>query len=195
MGRLNTAKLLKQCQKMQAAQTAKQAAEALTETTTSLAQLVEGMSALKGPFEVEAELDKLAPIDLIEYLADFLEICKEAKTEYQKAVDDEYLPNASIQDVLHAAESAPSLLASIDVVEVLHVLRTERREAKKNLEITDLFQQWAEKNVKATRELSEIVGQMRKIARRQPSDFYAWKTDLLGEKGAHMVMDDKEETE
>ncbi len=199
MSRLNTTKLMKQCKKMAAEQAASaiKAAQELDINIQAVSQVgiasdeiefVQTPAPVQLP-DIEEELE-ITPMDLAEYLADFLEICRDAKSDYQKAVDAEQEPSSAIQDILHAAEFAPSALDKIDILETLHNLRTVRREAKKNLEITDLFQQWAERNQKATRELSETVGAMRKIIRRQPNDFYRWKTDVLGEKGTPMIKDE-----
>lgn len=88
--------------------------------------------------------------------------------------------------MLHALELAPKQLDAETVKWKLHELRVDRRGAKQELEVTSLWADWCDKNKKS-------LGQMRKILRRQPNDFYVFKTDILGIKGEYLQADQEPE--
>lgn len=125
----------------------------------------------------------MTPTELVEALSAFVTLAKEADASYKAAVAKEQQNNDATQDILHIAELAPEVFQETDLLPVLHQLRVDRREAKKELEVTDLFAQWAEKNKKAIDVLSNQIGQMKRILARQPRDMYCLKTDVAGRKG------------
>ena len=125
----------------------------------------------------------MTPTELVEALSAFVTLAKEADAAYKAAVAKEQQNNDATQDILHIAELAPEVFQETDLLPVLHQLRVDRREAKKELEVTDLFAQWAEKNKKAIDVLSNQIGQMKRVLARQPRDMYCLKTDVAGRKG------------
>ena len=120
--------------------------------------------------------------ELEQYLTQFLQQARDAQRRFEEATALEQLPNDCIQDILHTAEFAPSQLDNMDIVSVLHQLRMDRREAKKELEVTTVFKEWAVQNKKSLDLLEQALGQMRKVLRRQPRDMYRFKTNIVGEK-------------
>lgn len=125
----------------------------------------------------------MTPNELVTALQAFVELARSAETAHARAVEQEQENNDATQDVLHIAELAPERFAETDLLTTLHQLRIDRREAKKELEVTDIFNQWAQQNKKAIDVLSQKVGQMKKVLARQPRDMYCLKTNVAGEKG------------
>ena len=125
----------------------------------------------------------MTPAELVQALTDFVDIAKAAASAYQDAVAKEQRNNDATQDILHIAELAPEVFEETNLLPILHQLRVDRREAKKELEVTDIFARWAEQNKKAIDVLSNQIGQMNRILKRQPRDMYCLKTDVAGRKG------------
>lgn len=123
------------------------------------------------------------PSQLIEALSAFCELAKAAESAHAEAVRKEQQNNDATQDILHIAELAPEVFAETNLLAVLHQLRVDRRDAKKELEVTDIFAKWAAQNKKAIDVLSNNIGAMKKIVARQPRDMYCLRTDVAGRKG------------
>ena len=131
--------------------------------------------------------------ELEQFITQFFNICREAKADLEAATEAEQYPNSAIQDLLHALELAPKQLDAETVKGKLHDLRVDRRGAKQELEVTTLWADWCDKNKKSLDTLQQVLGQMRKILRRQPNDFYVFKTDVLGIKGESLLADKEPE--
>lgn len=131
--------------------------------------------------------------ELEQFITQFFNICREAKSDLERATEAEQYPNSAIQDLLHALELAPSQLDPTTMFWKLHELRVDRRGAKQELEVTSLWADWCDKNKKSLDTLQQVLGQMRKILRRQPNDFYVFKTDILGIKGEYLQADKEPE--
>lgn len=131
--------------------------------------------------------------ELEQYLTNFLNLTREAKSNFAEVSDNETEVNQAIQDILHAIELAPSQLDPTTMFWKLHELRVDRRGAKQELEVTSLWADWCDKNKKSLDTLQQVLGQMRKILRRQPNDFYVFKTDILGIKGEYLQADQEPE--
>lgn len=131
--------------------------------------------------------------ELEQFITQFFNICREAKTDLEEATAAEQYPNSAVQDILHAIELAPSQLDPTTMFWKLHELRVDRRGAKQELEVTSLWADWCDKNKKSLDTLQQVLGQMRKILRRQPNDFYIFKTDILGVKGEYLQADKEPE--
>lgn len=125
----------------------------------------------------------MTPTELVEALSAFVELAKSAEAAHSAAVEREQENNDATQDILHIAELAPERFAETDLLSVLHQLRIDRRDAKKELEVTDIFAKWAAQNKKAVDVLSNQIGAMKKIIARQPRDMYCLKTNVAGRKG------------
>lgn len=133
--------------------------------------------------------------ELEQYLTQFLQQSRDAKRRFEEATALEQYPNDATQDILHAIELAPSKLEGVDVVRVLHDLRVARRDAKKELEVTQIFADWAAQNKKALDTLEQALGAMRKVLRRQPHDSYRYRTGIIGEQGNWLQADPEPVTE
>lgn len=125
----------------------------------------------------------MTPQELVDALSVFVELAKSAETSHAMAVQKEQENNDATQDILHIAELAPEMFAETNLLATLHQLRVDRRDAKKELEVTDIFAKWAAQNKKAIDVLSNQIGQMKKIIARQPRDMYCLKTNVAGRKG------------
>lgn len=179
MGSLNTKKLMKQCRQIAAKQEEAKKPKLEPEILFKV--------------EVKEEMAYMTPIELEAYLTQFLQTARDAQRRYEEAVALELYPNEAIQDILHAAEFAPSTLEGVDVTAKLHEMREMRRTAKQELEITDIFKQWADENKAAMNKLENVLGSIRKVLKWQPNAFYQYKTDIIGEKGRVLVVDEKPE--
>lgn len=185
MARLNTDKLLKQCQRIAAQQQVAKEKRDDMPTEYSVAPTVVDMLE---PAEMNAQ-------EFSQYLTEFLRIMRQSNKRYDEAVRAEIYPNAATQDILHAIELAPSTIDFNSLVSTLHQLRASRREAKKELEVTTLIKDWYVRNEKAMNELQNVLGDVRKALGRQPSDMYKWKTDIIGREGDWLVIDKFEDEE
>lgn len=137
----------------------------------------------------------MTPAELVVALSSFVELAKSAQYAHASAVEKEQLNNDATQDILHVAELAPERFFETDLLSTLHQLRVDRRDAKKELEVTDIFAKWAENNKKAIDVLSNSVGQMKKILARQPLATYCLRTDAAGRKGdwiSHVEREDED---
>ncbi len=99
--------------------------------------------------------------ELEQFITQFFNICREAKSDLERATEAEQYPNSAIQDLLHALELAPKQLDAETVKWKLHELRVDRRGAKKELEVTSLWADWCDKNKKSLDTLQQVLGQMR----------------------------------
>jgi hypothetical protein len=175
---LNTKRLLKQCQAISRQQ-----------------------KAAKEPKVVEPEPEPIeqkegrpmTPAELEQYLTEFLQVARDAERRFNEAVAAEQYPNTAIQDILHAAEFAPSTIREMDIVGKLHTYRTQRRITKQELEVTEIWKAWADEHKTAINKLENVLGNMRKVLRRQPNDYYLYKTDAVSEPNKALVPDPIEE--
>lgn len=135
----------------------------------------------------------MKPHELEQWLTDFLQIARDADRRYQAAVAAEEHPNSAIQDILHAAELAPSMLDPEETLRQLTALRRSRRALKQELEVTDLWKEWATANKPALDKLTTLLGNIRKVMNRQPNDAYRFKTGVIGIQGEFMQTDPKED--
>lgn len=128
-------------------------------------------------------------VELERYLTQFLQTGRDAQFRFDEATALEQYPNDATQDILHIAELAPQNLEGKDIVAILHNLRVQRRDAKKELEVTTIWKEWTVKHKKALDDLEQTLGAMRKVLRRQPSDAYRYKSSIIGEKGEWLKPD------
>lgn len=125
----------------------------------------------------------MTPQELVDAIAAFCDLARSAEAAHASAVQKEQENNDATQDILHIAELAPERFAETNLLATLHTLRMDRRDAKKELEVTDVFAKWAAANKKSIDTLSNQLGVMRKIIARQPRDMYCLKTNVAGKKG------------
>lgn len=180
---LNTKKLMKQCRAIAAKQ------QEAAAPKPSQPEPPETIEDIKGVYI------HMNPVELEQYLTEFLNTARDAKRRFEEATAAEQYPNSAIQDILHAAEFAPSTLGEKDVVALLNKYRTDRRTAKQELEVTELFQQWAEEHKTAINKLEQALGTIRKVLKRQPNDFYSYKTDAVAPQGSILKPDEPERGE
>lgn len=131
--------------------------------------------------------------EFVNALAAFVELAEDAEAAHARAVEQEQANNDATQDILHVAELQPERFAETNLLETLHKLRVDRREAKKELEVTDIFANWAKQNRKAINVLAQNVGAMKKVLARQPLAMYCLKTNIAGDKGSWITRTIEEE--
>jgi len=148
------------------------------------------------PKEKEEEVHySMSAHELEKYLTTFLQHMRDCNYNYEQTKALEYQPNAEIQDLLHVAEFAPSKLASVDLLSVMARLRQQRRDAKKELEVMERLKAWKDENQTALNKLENVLGDIRKILNRQPQDYYVYKTNIVGEKGTILAVEDPDYVE
>lgn len=133
--------------------------------------------------------------ELETYLTQFLSIARQAEADFITATADEQYFEDAAQDLLHVAELAPSVLSETELVITLHRIRTERRDAKKELEGARIWKEWAIENKKSLDKLEQILGALRKVVRRQATSTYRFKTDVIGVKNEYLKTDDERDSE
>lgn len=127
--------------------------------------------------------------ELEQYLTEFSRIARQAEADFNSAVAAEQYYEDATQDILHSAEFAPSTLQKINLVTALTDIRTQRRDAKKELEGAKVWKDWAVENKKSFDKLDQVLGQLRKIMKWQANSMYRFKTDLVAEKDSYLVAD------
>lgn len=134
-------------------------------------------------------------VELERLITNFFQAARAAEADLQEATAHEQYTNDATQDLLHTVELAPKQIDAETLKWKLHELRVERRAAKQELEVANIWDQWARENKKALDVLNNRLGVIRKIIRRQPNDFYCYKTDILDSRGDYLQADKEEEPE
>lgn len=122
-------------------------------------------------------------IELEDCITKFLNACREAQNRYKFCQDAESLSDSKTQDILHVIELDPESFADLDLISMLHEVRQERREVKECVQVAQYFHKWYNENKKAVDSLSNTLGDIRKVLKRQATPQYFWRTDLIGEIG------------
>lgn len=130
--------------------------------------------------------DVMTATELEGWLTEILHVVRDANRMHLLATAAEQHPNDVIQDVLHAIEFTPESLEPDNVFNTLVEARRVRRDVKKELEVTQVFKEWADKHKPAFDQLQNTLGTIRKILQRQPNDMYRWKTDAVGIQGSYL---------
>lgn len=173
MGRLNTKRLMRQCRAIKRKQEEKE---------------MNAEEIMK--WEDIAEQKEMQAEELEHLLTQILNLTKEAKRRVEELTKEEAFPNEAIQDLLHAAEFCPSQVDPEAFLKDMTRLRRQRRTAKIQLEVFQKFQEWTDKSQPALNALTQTLGAMRRILKRQPNDFYMWKTDVVGRPVTPLIKDE-----
>lgn len=120
--------------------------------------------------------------ELESFITEFLSLFRAAEKAYNDAKSDEENLNLATQDILHTIELRPNEIDANEVVRLLHDIRIQRRGTKNELEVQTEFFDWVSKNKPVMTSLEAKLGNIRKILRRQPSDQYRYKTNILQPK-------------
>lgn len=110
----------------------------------------------------------------------FLDFIRATEQELNIAVAEEKWANDATQDILHAIEFriygsyTPSQL-----IKKIKVTRQKRRDAKETIEVMTPVCEWVGQNRPAIKSLERLLGDVRKVERRQASRSYYPRTDIL----------------
>ena len=120
------------------------------------------------------------------HLEAFLAFLRNAKVEYQAAIEEETLTDLETQDILHRLELySDSYREKAKLANSLKLVRQRRRVAKDTYEVTKSIVRWAEDNKQVIRSLEWLLGEVRKVEDRQEKRIYIPKTDILDEVLKH----------
>lgn len=131
--------------------------------------------------------------ELTIHISEFLNTCRASTAQHQRTVENELYPNEAIQDILHAIEFSPSTIDAEQAIQKLHEMRAERRTAKRELEVTQIFKAWVDECKSSLNKLEAALGNMRKALNRQEAPFYTYKTDVLCDKGSILRTEEQDE--
>lgn len=110
----------------------------------------------------------------------FLDFIRETEQNRSIAVAEEKDANEATQDILHAIEfgehqgNKPAQL-----VKKIQAVRLKRRDAKDAIDTTAPVCDWVRENHQIVKSLERLLGDVRKVERRQAGRSYYPRTDIL----------------
>lgn len=113
-------------------------------------------------------------------LEDFLRWLDDAETNLRINEANEKLADEETQDILHRLELCedPYLIRK-KLSDAIPGIRQSRRVAKDNAELLSPVVQWKEDNPRTLSGLRQLLGELRKIERKQANRAYADRTDIV----------------
>lgn len=119
--------------------------------------------------------------EIVKTVKTFLDMVADAQSNFENAKENENQNNLKTQDILHYCELQPTSAVDFanELIHLISEVRQERRIAKKELEISDKFNNWCIKNKIAVEELRKVLGSMRKILNDQSERMYMVKTNIM----------------
>lgn len=115
-----------------------------------------------------------------EIIKEFLSLINNADSKLPVLEESLELANATSSDLLHYIEfEQPSASQMIKIYKKQQENRRARRELKDLLELAKPISQWKRRHGQACKELSELLGVIRKIEHSQTIRAYACRTHIL----------------
>ena len=185
MPKLNTKRLLKELKRDQC--------RTMSQADGPLAALAGGEAQFLAIKEEESILNDTSSVPenavaLERELTHFLSVLRDASSRHKRAAEAEQFYSDHLQDYLHTFEFNPELLDSSTIIPSLHKARVERRLAKRELEVAEIFAKWATTHDSAIKQLEQTLGQIRKALQAQSLSYYVFKTSEIGEKGQQLAI-------
>lgn len=119
-------------------------------------------------------------------LAAFLDYLRDAEEQLRMAEADQAEAEAATQDLLHALELGEHHAKERGrLAQKLREVRRKRRSAKNTVERTRPVAEWAEQNRGVVKSLERLLGEVRKVERKEESRVYAPRTTVLEELEQH----------
>lgn len=115
-----------------------------------------------------------------ETISAFLDYLSDVESRYNIARADEKETNAQTQDILHQLELyADGYHETARLGKLLRQVRQERRAAKDAADALAPISAWVLENKAVLHSLERLLGELRKIERRQAIREYVPRTDIL----------------
>lgn len=115
-------------------------------------------------------------------LEDFLNWLDECETQLHICEADEKMTDEQTQDILHRLELFDdSYLDRKKMCDALPYIRRKRRESKNGVELFTPVSYWAESNKKCISSLKQLLGELRKVEKKQRDRVYCTRTDIVKE--------------
>lgn len=116
-------------------------------------------------------------------VSDFLVFLRMNEDELRMSADEMDRTNAETQDILHRLELHDDKYHEVALLgKKMREVRRRRRIAKDTVELLTPLVEWADENKKFLSGLQKVLGELRKIERRQQNRAYAPRTDILEEE-------------
>lgn len=115
-----------------------------------------------------------------EYISEFLSFIRQCDSDYCDALATAVETEKQAQDIIHAVEFGTyNPKRSNSLLRKLQEVRLERRKAKNTQELLCHVSAWAADHAQTVKALERLLGEMRKIERKQASRLYAQRTDVM----------------
>ena len=115
-----------------------------------------------------------------ERIEDFLQFLRDAVSNHQMDIEDENKTNTKTQDLLHCLELEKNSYYDIaKIAKTLVEVRQERRGYKTDRECLEPIVDWVNENQSTLRQLEKLLGEVRKIERRNENRSYFYRTDIV----------------
>lgn len=115
-------------------------------------------------------------------LCEFLSCLRMAEDSLRMAEDEMDRTNSETQDILHRLELYDDRYHTVAALgRKMREVRRRRRVAKETVELLTPLLEWADENKKFLTGLQKVLGDLRKIERRQEGRTYMPRTDILEE--------------
>ena len=115
-----------------------------------------------------------------EHIKAFLDWLREARRDYNIAVEDEQDANNEQQDILHSIElDDHSQHETARLTEVLKETRQRRREAKKQIERLKPIREFVDYKSDIIRAMERLLGDVRQAERLVENRSYTFRTDIV----------------
>lgn len=126
-----------------------------------------------------------------ERLSEFLSFLRESEDNLRMAIEEMEQTGAETQDILHRLELYDDKHHAVAALgKKMRTVRRRRRVAKDTVELLTPLVEWAGENKDFLSGLQRVLGELRKIERRQQNRTYLPRTDILEDGcGARTVTD------
>lgn len=115
-----------------------------------------------------------------EHIKAFLDWLREARRNYNIAIEDEQDANNEQQDILHSIELEDhSQQETARLTEALKETRQRRREAKKQIERLKPIREFVDYKADIIRAMERLLGDVRQAERLVENRTYTYRTDIV----------------
>ena len=112
----------------------------------------------------------------------FLTFLREAEQQHSMAQAEADETEQQTQDILHAVEfGSYNARRTARLTQKLREVRQRRRKAKNALEFTEYIATWAAENRTVIKSLERLLGDLRRLERRNQCRMYTPRTDVMND--------------
>lgn len=132
-------------------------------------------------------------LELEQVISQFLSVVNDVPMMFAAAEEEQKELEDKTQDILHIVEMRPYALNDIDLVNILHEIRVQRRQVKQEQLVMTACNAWYKKNKNGSLStLNNILGEIRKILHKQAVASYRVKTNVIEPKDTCIMYETKE---